>query len=42
MDLVALELVEACTGDYREVLPTANNFYRAFTVPALFAAPACR
>ena len=26
---VALEAVEACTGDYREMLPSANNFYRA-------------
>ena len=34
---VALEAVEACTGDYREMLPAANNFYRAFTDPA--AAP---
>ena len=30
---VALEIVEACTGDYREMLP-ANNFYRAFTDPS--------
>src|SRR4029079_16144942 len=28
---VALEIVEACTGDYREMLPAANHFYRAFT-----------
>src|SRR6476619_459893 len=34
MDLVALEIVEACTGDYREMLPAANNFYRAFTDPS--------
>ena len=33
MDLVALEIVEACTGDYREMLPAADNFYRAFTDP---------
>jgi hypothetical protein len=31
---VALEIVEACTGDYREMLPAANNFYRAFTDPS--------
>ena len=31
---VALEAVEACTGDYREMLPAANNFYRAFTDPS--------
>jgi hypothetical protein len=30
----ALEVVEACTGDYREMLPAANNFYRAFTDPS--------
>src|SRR6476661_5513004 len=34
MDLVALEIVEACTGDYREMLPAASNFYRAFTDPS--------
>ena len=31
---VGLEIVEACTGDYREMLPAANNFYRAFTDPS--------
>jgi hypothetical protein len=31
---VALEVVEACTGAYREMLPAANNFYRAFTDPS--------
>ena len=31
---VAIEIVEACTGDYREMLPAANNFYRAFTDPS--------
>jgi hypothetical protein len=31
---VALEIVEACTGDYREMLPAASNFYRAFTDPS--------
>ena len=31
---VALETVEACTGDYREMQPAANNFYRAFTDPS--------
>src|SRR5258708_5153133 len=31
---VALEAVEACTGDYREMLPAANNYYRAFTDPS--------
>ena len=31
---VAPEIVEACTGDYREMLPAANNFYRAFTDPS--------
>src|SRR6478736_3353801 len=31
---VAVEIVEACTGDYREMLPAANNFYRAFTDPS--------
>src|SRR5258707_9295562 len=31
---VALEVVESCTGDYREMLPAANNFYRAFTDPS--------
>jgi hypothetical protein len=31
---VALEIVEGCTGDYREMLPAANNFYRAFTDPS--------
>ena len=30
----ALEAVEACTGDYREMLPAANNFYKAFTDPS--------
>ena len=30
----ALEAVEACTGDYREMLPAANNFYQAFTDPS--------
>jgi hypothetical protein len=30
----ALAAVEACTGDYREMLPAANNFYRAFTDPS--------
>ena len=30
----ALEAAEACTGDYREMLPAANNFYRAFTDPS--------
>ena len=30
----ALEAVEACTGDYRERLPAANNFYKAFTDPS--------
>ena len=30
----ALEIVDACTGDYREMLPAANNFYRAFTDPS--------
>jgi len=24
----------ACTGDYREMLPAANNYYRAFTDPS--------
>ena len=32
--LAALEFVEACIGDYREMLPAANNFYRAFTDPS--------
>ncbi len=27
---VALEVVEACTGDYREMLPAINSTYRAF------------
>ena len=31
---VALEIVEGCVGDYREMLPAANNFYRAFTDPS--------
>jgi hypothetical protein len=31
---VSLEVVEACTGAYREMLPAANNFYRAFTDPS--------
>src|SRR6478609_11234900 len=31
---VAIEIVEACTGDYREMLPAASNFYRAFTDPS--------
>ena len=31
---VAPEIVEGCTGDYREMLPAANNFYRAFTDPS--------
>ena len=31
---VAVEIVEACTGDYREMLAAANNFYRAFTDPS--------
>ena len=31
---VAVEIVEACTGDYREMLPAATNFYRAFTDPS--------
>ena len=31
---VAPEIVEACTGDYREMLPAASNFYRAFTDPS--------
>ena len=31
---VAVEIVEACTGDYRDMLPAANNFYRAFTDPS--------
>jgi hypothetical protein len=29
----AAEAAEACTGDYRKMLPAANNFYRAFTDP---------
>ena len=33
-DFVALEVVEACTGNYREMTPAANNFYRAFTDPS--------
>ena len=31
---VALEIVEGCVGDYREMLPAANNFYQAFTDPS--------
>ena len=31
---IAPEIVEGCTGDYREMLPAANNFYRAFTDPS--------
>ena len=31
---MAVEIVEACTGDYREMLPTAHNFYRTFTHPS--------
>ena len=31
---VALEAVGACTGDFREMLPAANNFYRAFADPS--------
>ena len=31
---VALEVVESCVGDHRELLPAANNFYRAFTDPS--------
>jgi hypothetical protein len=31
---VSLEVVEACTGAYREMLPAATIFYRAFTDPS--------
>jgi hypothetical protein len=31
---VALEVVEACTGGYRDMLLAANNFYRTFTDPS--------
>src|SRR5262245_37711091 len=31
---VALEVVEACLGDYRERLPVSNHFYRAFVDPS--------
>jgi hypothetical protein len=31
---VPLEVVEACVGDYREMLPAAGTFYRAFVDPS--------
>src|SRR5262249_54926098 len=31
---VALEVVEACVGDYREQQPAADNVYEAFTDPS--------
>jgi hypothetical protein len=39
---VAPEIVEARTGDYREMLPAANNFYRAFTDPSVAPMTASR
>jgi hypothetical protein len=31
---VAIEVVEACVGDHREMLPAANTLYKAFVDPA--------
>ena len=31
---VALEVVEACVSDYREMLPVADVMYRGFTDPS--------